>query len=648
MALTIPDQGEAANDRQSILFQSQIDAIVAGAVRTGVMTGCAVAQRAAGANMTVDVAAGGVSVNGVPKSVASTNVAIGAADATNPRIDLVVCNGSGTVSVLAGTAAASPKAPTLDTTTYALLAVIDVPATQTAINTAQITDGRIILSPTIYPGTSTPMGLLGQTTGWWDIRDFGAKCDLRASEAGCSSTAGSPNVTVTDAHFTSADVGKQFFLSQGTNSTTGFKSTISSVTDATHVVLAANVTATTSAKSALWGTDDTVAIQAALDAAYSAANTEPAGGGGSGTVFFPGWSYVNGAVNPGSNTNNNSVLCVPSAPITYTGGTVSGSQRQPSIRILGSGPPSEVYSTIAPTMGGSGVFCPTAGANTNSSIIGGGYVVTANTFFSLELTVENMHVMSVNNPSIIGIDGRNLQGLVVRNVTVGIGIPRNESTAGGSTFGIRWPFITNGAVACRAEGNVLVHRFDGGINTGEHFVNAGNIHLQGGTNGVTLGGGAAHAQHLGSICLQQFSGSLVNTTGSGPFYVSADQLRCELGSATWFVNDSAGNIRGIIPFAFANTINDAPPVNSPAGGPTVKLFNIHIPLGSYSWTLPATTVDSTPVYRDLMLSFTGGTVTAITVGGVTINPAATTFLVPSGKKVNVTYSSAPTVTAQAL
>lgn len=147
MTWTVPDQGEPANDLQSELFQSSLDGLVAGFARTGVITGCAVAQRAAGADMSVDVAAGTITLAGAQASVTAGNVSIGAADATNPRLDLIVVNGSGTKSVIAGTAAAAPKEATLDTTTYVVLAQVYVPATATTITTARITDRRVIIAP---------------------------------------------------------------------------------------------------------------------------------------------------------------------------------------------------------------------------------------------------------------------------------------------------------------------------------------------------------------------------------------------------------------------------------------------------------------------------------------------------------------------
>src|SRR5690242_12863851 len=109
MALTIPDKGEGANDIQSIFFQEYLDAIMAGIAGSEcVLVGCGVT---ANNNMAPSVAKGAVLSQGVLFPVTAGTVTIGTADATNPRIDLIVVNSSGTKAVRAGTAAAAPKPP---------------------------------------------------------------------------------------------------------------------------------------------------------------------------------------------------------------------------------------------------------------------------------------------------------------------------------------------------------------------------------------------------------------------------------------------------------------------------------------------------------------------------------------------------------
>ena len=90
---------------------------------TSPVTGCVISQRGAGANMSVDVAAGSVLVGNVAASVAAVNEAIAAADATYDRIDAVVADSTGAVSVLTGDLAGNYLP---DTTGYAVLGTVYV------------------------------------------------------------------------------------------------------------------------------------------------------------------------------------------------------------------------------------------------------------------------------------------------------------------------------------------------------------------------------------------------------------------------------------------------------------------------------------------------------------------------------------------
>jgi hypothetical protein len=104
----------------------------------------------------VAVAKGAVLTNGSLKAVAAGNVTISTADSTNPRLDLVVINSSGTKTARTGTAAANPAPPSL-TANDVLLAVVYVPASDAAINSNQISDMRFTRTQgpiTIYKTTT--------------------------------------------------------------------------------------------------------------------------------------------------------------------------------------------------------------------------------------------------------------------------------------------------------------------------------------------------------------------------------------------------------------------------------------------------------------------------------------------------------------
>lgn len=141
MGWTIPDKGEGDNDLQSILFQEYLDCLVEGIQGLNcVVSGCAVTGNA---NLAPSVAKGAVLSNGTLFAVTAATVTITTADATNPRLDLVVIDSSGAKQVRAGTPSATPKPPAR-TANDVILAVVYVPATATSLATSKCIDMRVI------------------------------------------------------------------------------------------------------------------------------------------------------------------------------------------------------------------------------------------------------------------------------------------------------------------------------------------------------------------------------------------------------------------------------------------------------------------------------------------------------------------------
>lgn len=128
-----------------------------------------VSQRGAGANLSVDVAAGVAWVSGDDNTAtqplyrvyndATVNLAISTAHGTNPRIDIVVAevrdsafsgvNQDWRLRVIDGTPAGSPVAPSTPNNCLKL-AEVSVPALDTTISDSQITDKR----PYVFPNAS--------------------------------------------------------------------------------------------------------------------------------------------------------------------------------------------------------------------------------------------------------------------------------------------------------------------------------------------------------------------------------------------------------------------------------------------------------------------------------------------------------------
>lgn len=154
MPMTIPNQAAATYSPQAQMFESDIDALVAGLGKTGVLTGCAVAAQGT-PNMTVSVSSGQVQVGGSPASVTGGNVTITAASGTLNRIDHVVSSSSGVLSAVTGTPAANPIAPAIPANSV-ILATIYVFAGATSVTNAMITNKSAILGALAFFNIADP------------------------------------------------------------------------------------------------------------------------------------------------------------------------------------------------------------------------------------------------------------------------------------------------------------------------------------------------------------------------------------------------------------------------------------------------------------------------------------------------------------
>lgn len=163
----IPNYDSAAFPVQSEPDSVDFEILLAGIKGDGVLSGCAVSAQGT-PNMTVAVASGSIKYNGSTVSVSSASPSIAAADTTNGRLDLVVVDNtgavtsSGTNAAVKGTAASAPVMPTIPANSI-VLACVYVPANDTAINSNQIIDKRMIV--TAVSGGGAADGLVFTTFG---------------------------------------------------------------------------------------------------------------------------------------------------------------------------------------------------------------------------------------------------------------------------------------------------------------------------------------------------------------------------------------------------------------------------------------------------------------------------------------------------
>jgi uncharacterized Zn-binding protein involved in type VI secretion len=163
----IPNYSDAAFPDQAEPDSVDFDALTAGFAVYGVKTGCAVSAQGT-PDMTVAVAVGTVYVGGRPIAVTAGNVTITTADPTNARFDLITVDVNGSKAAVAGSAASNPVFPAIPAARVVLAAVY-LPAGDTAINSNQIIDKRVLLNPF--------------TSGWYNVRDYGATGDGTTDDA---------------------------------------------------------------------------------------------------------------------------------------------------------------------------------------------------------------------------------------------------------------------------------------------------------------------------------------------------------------------------------------------------------------------------------------------------------------------------------
>lgn len=126
-------------------------------------------------------------------------------------------------------------------------------------------------------------GLAASSTLPFNVKSYGAKGDTKTVSDGVT-TGSSPTVTSATASWTQADVGKRFFATQASNGNpTCGETTIQSVTNSTTAVLAQNCNFSLTGDTFVWGTDDTAAIQSAVNALVATTY--------GGTIYFPAGGY---------------------------------------------------------------------------------------------------------------------------------------------------------------------------------------------------------------------------------------------------------------------------------------------------------------------------------------------------------------------
>ena len=239
--LFLPYSGETVTQAQ---WQDYINCLGADGVTQQLngTSALAVVQRGAGANMSVDVSAGRILVQGMRAENSTTkNLTIASNASGNPRIDRIVARFTTSgptfvLDVLQGTPAGSPTAPALTQTaaTYEVsLAQIAVAAGAVSIVTANITDERAwsgpqaVRIPTIVSAAALNVNFYTGAPAWYQVRvtgnttitaintaPAGSVITLEFMTSGCSVTGGTLFLSTS---YTSTLLSTLTLYSDGTN-----------------------------------------------------------------------------------------------------------------------------------------------------------------------------------------------------------------------------------------------------------------------------------------------------------------------------------------------------------------------------------------------------------------------------------------------
>jgi hypothetical protein len=395
-------------------------------------------------------------------------------------------------------------------------------------------------------------------------------------------------------------------------------------------------------------TDDSAAITSAINAAVAACIAD-------GTYycevqFSAGIYQVTRATVKGGATLGNAQIPLPVV--------VPETTRKVILRLKGAGRASTIHWAQTQTMTVGTVIRTTLTGQTSDGTWGAPSVIGCPTtqvgsnglapFFSnIHVVIDGLTVMGPANPSLIAVDLREAGQASVLDLACHV-----EATAGqlnttpptnAAGVGLYMPAPGNNAVA-----DIDAFTCQGwyyGLALSEHvaarrvLIVECNTALFVGTSRNAVA--TSHASVIAYMCAEAVSTVIEADTTSGvTFALHIVALDLEVANAGTHIVDSINILRGEIGWHDNQGIQ--PRVN---GASNLRIVETTVARGAFTPSLPASTVASTPIYRDMALTVSGGTVTAISVDGTAQGVTSGTVIVPSGKAFAITYSVAPTLRA---
>jgi hypothetical protein len=397
-------------------------------------------------------------------------------------------------------------------------------------------------------------------------------------------------------------------------------------------------------------TDDTAAIKSCINAAVAACQAD-------GTyycevLFSAGIYQLSSATTVGGSTLGNSQIPLPAI--------VPETSQKVTLRLRGAGKAGAMHWAQTQTLNVGTVLRTTLTGQTSDGTYGVPSVIGTPTaqvgsnglapwFSNMHVVVDGLTVMTPSNPSLMGIDLRGAaQATVLDYAAMASALPAALTSSPPSnslSVGLYMPSPGNNAV-CDI-GTYSCEGFYYALGISEHvtaqrilavYCNTA-VFVQTSRHSV----GTNHASNIDYLCAEAVS-TVVEAQGGDSsiiFALNIQTLDLEIANTGTHIVDANNNLRGQ-----ANWHDYGQTGPRVSGAANWRIIDTAIPRGAVTPTLPSTTVASTPIFRDMALTVSGGTVTAITVDGVAQGITSGTVFVPTGKAFAVTYSvSAPTLRA---
>jgi hypothetical protein len=560
---------------------------------------------------------------------------------------------------------------------WAAIAPADVPGVDGVTVTGTPSSGQVVTATGSSAATWQSPASVYQPYQF-QPETYGAKGDGKSINDATIAGGSLSTLTSATAAFTSGDTGKSILI-VGAGATGGFLATTITFVNSTTVTLGTAASGAITAQGALYGTDDTTAIQNCINAA----NTYAQANKGFCEILFGDKIYcVAGAFVIGGTPEGNAQITLP---IVSTTGLKS------TMRLTGVGPTGAPHFTqTVPNLSGTviagmrtdGTFDNTYNA---ASVIGGpfnGYGSAGGLWTNLEIQVKGLTFTMAWPTTCSALDLFGVSTAVVEDMrvfplfaSVG-GAPWPQLSSGSINpqfpFALRMPTVGNGG---RADiGYLLTEGMGYGLVASEHTT-AHNLETGGCHIGMAAAGGASAGNACHGISILYWDCEGTNTPlrfnvgaagygGLQPIGVQVLQFDTESYAANRIVDcgGSAGVASGQMWFADNSDLNSYYSNSLIANGGGFRLYATSTepgPIASPQAAPTSTNPWLNGYYRDaeITLSVAGGTLSALTINAPGVSavsqtvPASTTFYrftLGSGQTYTPTFTGTLTHTVTLL